>query len=188
MAKQKKSTRVPKAQRETYDRLTALSDEFCQQHLHEDYAELARYAIAALSRKRPSPLRSGRPNTWVCGVIYALGQVNFLFDKDSNPHMSAADLCAHFNIATSTGSAKVRQINKALGMDRFDFTWALPEVIDRFTMYWMIQVNGLLVDARNMPREVQEEAFERGMIPYVHADKEKSQTQLARRKKILARY
>jgi hypothetical protein len=29
----------------------------------------------------------------------------------------------------------------------------------------MAEVNGLLVDLRDMPREVQEIAFERGMIP-----------------------
>ena len=34
-------------------------------------------------------------------------------------------------------------------------------------MAWMIQVNGLIVDARYVSREVQEEAFRRGMIPYL---------------------
>ena len=29
-------------------------------------------------------------------------------------------------------------------------------------MAWLIQVNGLIVDARKAPREVQEEAFRRG--------------------------
>ncbi len=36
---------------------------------------------AALSRKRPSPLSTGRERSWAVGIIYALGQVNFLFDK-----------------------------------------------------------------------------------------------------------
>jgi hypothetical protein len=36
----------------------------------------------------------------------------------------------------------------------------------------MAMVNGLMVDLRNMPREVQEIAFEQGMIPYVPADQE----------------
>ena len=31
----------------------------------------------------------------------------------------------------------------------------------------MISVNGLMVDARRMPREIQEEAFRRGLIPYL---------------------
>ena len=33
--------------------------------------------------------------------------------------------------------------------------------------------NGLLVDLRDMPREVQQIAFDKGMIPYIPADHEK---------------
>ena len=36
----------------------------------------------------------------------------------------------------------------------------------------MAEVNGLLVDVREMPREVQVIAYEKGMIPYIPADQE----------------
>jgi hypothetical protein len=35
----------------------------------------------------------------------------------------------------------------------------------------MAQVDGPLVDLREMPREVQEIAFEDGLIPYIPADR-----------------
>jgi hypothetical protein len=38
-------------------------------------------------------------------------------------------------------------------------------------LVWMAQVNGLMVDLRNMPREVQEIAFVKGLIPYIPADR-----------------
>ena len=34
-------------------------------------------------------------------------------------------------------------------------------------MAWMIMVNGLIVDARYLPREIQEVACRKGLIPYV---------------------
>lgn len=37
----------------------------------------------------------------------------------------------------------------------------------------MAEVNGVLVDLRDMPREVQQIAFDEGMIPYIPADQEK---------------
>ena len=37
---------------------------------------------------------------------------------------------------------------------------------------WMIQVNGLIADARRLPREVQEEALRKGLIPYIPGDRE----------------
>jgi hypothetical protein len=38
-------------------------------------------------------------------------------------------------------------------------------------MIWMIQVNGLIADARHLPREVREEAIRRGLIPSISADR-----------------
>jgi hypothetical protein len=80
------STSVPKAMRPTYDAVVALTDAFCRDHLNEEYRDLARTMAAALCRKRPSPLASGQPRTWACGIIYVLGQLNFLSDKASKPH------------------------------------------------------------------------------------------------------
>jgi hypothetical protein len=35
----------------------------------------------------------------------------------------------------------------------------------------MLNVNGLLMDVRHAPREVQEIAFQKGLIPYIPADR-----------------
>lgn len=66
-----KSMKVPKGWEEVYAALTEMTDRFCAEYLDHEYAELARYAIAALCRKRPSPLTSGKPQTWACAVLYA---------------------------------------------------------------------------------------------------------------------
>jgi hypothetical protein len=34
-------------------------------------------------------------------------------------------------------------------------------------MAWMIMINGLIVDVRNLPRDLQEAAYARGLIPYL---------------------
>jgi hypothetical protein len=57
---------------------------------------------AALCRKRPSPLTSGKPSTWACAILYALDQVNFLFDRTQTPHLTPKELCAGFGVSTST--------------------------------------------------------------------------------------
>ena len=46
----------------------------------------------------------------------------------------------------------------------------LRRLADKNPLVWMAEVNGLLVDLRDMPREVQEIAFEDGLIPYIPAD------------------
>ena len=55
-------------------------------------------------------------------------------------------------------------------MRQFDPDWYLPSKLDRNPIAWMVEFNGLIMDVRHMPREVQEQAYERGMIPYIPAD------------------
>jgi hypothetical protein len=154
----------------TFDAITSLTDAFCRDHLNEEYRDLAQRMAAALCRKRPSPLTSGQPRTWACGIVYVLGQINFLTDQSTQPYMTTADLCAGFGVGQSTASAKARLISQALDTSRLNPEWSLPSLLDQNPLVWMAQVNGVLVDLRDMPREVQEIAFEKGMIPYIPDD------------------
>ena len=97
-----RKTAVPKAMQPAYDAVTSLTDAVCAARLDDEYRDLARAMTAALCRKRPSPLASGQPRTWACGIVYALGQLNFLQDKSFKPYMSTADLCAAFGVGVST--------------------------------------------------------------------------------------
>jgi len=54
-----------------------------------------------------------------------------------------------------------------LRINQFDFKWILPGKIDESPIAWMISVNGLVVDARFLPRPLQEEAYRKGLIPYL---------------------
>lgn len=160
-------TGVPKGLRAAYDAITALTDAVCGAHLDAEYAALARRMAAALSRKRPSPLAAGQPHTWACRIVHTLGQINFLTDPGTQPFMTTADLCAKFGVGQSTASAKARVISQALDTGRLNPEWSLRGLIDRNPLIWMAEVNGILVDLRDMPREVQQAAFEAGMIPHL---------------------
>jgi hypothetical protein len=172
MAKVTKSEKVSKNMQNHFDAIVALTDECSKHHLNDEYAQLARYATAALCRKRPSPLVRGRPNTWACGIIYALGFVNFLFDKSQEPYISATDLCKIFGVSKSTGSAKSKVVRDTLDLVQLDPNWCLPSELDDNPMAWMIMVNGLVVDARQLPREIQEVVYKKGIIPYIPTDRE----------------
>ncbi len=68
MGQVKKSENVPKSMQEKYKAIVELTDGFSKENLNEEYAQLIRYAVAALCRKRPSPLEKGKANSWACGV------------------------------------------------------------------------------------------------------------------------
>lgn len=159
--------KVPAKMQAKFDEIAALTDAFCQEHLNDEYASLSRRMTAALARKRPSPLSSGRANTWACAVVYAAGQTNFLFDQSQTLHMRADELCKAFGIAQSTGGNKAKSIRDALDITLFDHRWTLPSRMENSSALWMIMVNGFVRDARTLPLEVQEIAYEKGLIPYI---------------------
>jgi hypothetical protein len=172
MAKFNRPKSVPKSMQATYGAVVRLTDAFCDRHLNAEYRDLARDMAAALSRKRPSPLASGQPRTWAGAILYELGRVNFLSDPSTQPHMTLAELCAAFGIGQSTASAKARTIAHQLGVHRLNPSWLLPDLVETNPLVWLAEVNGVPVDLRTMPREVQAIAFEKGMIPYIPADRE----------------
>lgn len=62
-------------------------------------------------------------------------------------------------------------IRKMLKIYQLDPNWSLPSRLDDNPMVWMLNVNGFLMDIRHAPREAQVVAFEKGLIPYIPADR-----------------
>lgn len=167
MPKKSTSLSVPTDMKFTYDEAVDLSDHYCAQNLNEEYAQLCRQAIATLCRKRPSPLERGTLSSWVCGVIYALGSANFLFDKASKPYATGQDLADAFGVSKSTAASKAKQIRDWLKINYYNHQWILPSKLGDSPIAWMITVNDLIVDARYLPRHLQEIALKKGLIPYI---------------------
>ena len=151
--------------------ISGLIDQFCREHLNDEYAVLCHKLAGKLARKRPSPLLSGSPRTWASGIVRTVGWVNFLHDKSQAPYMRLGDIDAGFGISESTGAAKLAAIRQMLKIHQLDPNWCLPSRLDDNPLVWMLQVNGFMMDVRQAPREVQEMAFEKGLIPYIPADR-----------------
>jgi hypothetical protein len=152
-----------------------LIDQFCKEHLNEEYAVLCRKLAEKLGRKRPSPLLHGSPNAWASGIVRAVGGVNFLHDKSQTPYMRSTDIDHYLGTSPSSGAAKLAAIRKMFKMHQLDPNWTLPSRLEDNPMVWMLQVNGFMMDARHAPREVQEIAFKKGLIPYIPADRQRGE-------------
>jgi len=54
-----------------------------------------------------------------------------------------------------------------LGIGPLDPRWCVPSKLVDNPRAWLIEVNGLVVDARDLSRQLQEEAYRRALIPFV---------------------
>lgn len=126
--------KVPKQMQGKFEEITRLTDAFCSQHLNAEYAEMSRQLAAALCRKRPSPIATGLAKSWACGIVHALGMVNFLYDSSQTPHIKASELYQVFGVAESTGQGKSKAIRDVMKMSYYDTTWCLPSRLDRLRL------------------------------------------------------
>jgi len=152
---QKTLPKAPYAAELEFNNIVAFLEEFCNAKLTDEYFQLAKELAVRIARKRPSPFLSGSPKTWVVGIIHALGMVNFLFDKSQSPHISSKELCERFQLGQSTISAKSKAIRDTFKMHPFAPKWCLPSKLDNNPMAWMVSINGLIVDIRRAPYDLQ---------------------------------
>ena len=47
--------------------------------------------------------------------------------------------------------------------------WTLPSRLADNPLVWMLEVNGLVIDIRHAPAELQRLAYEKGLIPFIPA-------------------
>jgi len=149
------------------EEIAGLVAAFCREHLNDEYAALCRKLTEKLARKRPTPLLSGRPSTWACGIVRTIGWVNYLDNRREKPHMKLTAIDKAFGVGESTGQGKSMLIRKMLKIRPSAPEWSLRSNLDENPAAWMIEVAGFLVDARILKREFQEAAFRKGLIPYI---------------------
>ena len=106
--------------KEKTNRLIGMTAEYSDKFLDEEYKQLSEKLILKMSRKRNIPFMSGKEEIWAAGTVYALGQINFLFDRNSEPYVSADNICDYFNTKKSTTSQKAKKIRDLFNMAYWD--------------------------------------------------------------------
>jgi hypothetical protein len=68
-------------------------------------------------------------------------------------------------VAKSTMANKARAIRQALDLGPLEPRLCRRALLERHPYAWYVEFDGLLVDARALPPELQDEARRRGLIP-----------------------
>ena len=159
--------RVPIELRPLHDEIVSIASKVAVEHLDAEFAGLVAPLTFALARKRPSPLRSGRAATWAAGVLSVIARTNFLFDKTRTPYCAPDQLAKACAVSYSAAAAKARTIEHLLGIVPMDPRWTPPSRLRDNPLAWLIEFDGVVLDARTLPREVQEKLVAAGLIPFL---------------------
>lgn len=144
--------------------LIDLTNVFSDTYLNEDYKQLCEKLIRKMARKRVVPFMSGKPETWAAGVVHALGMINFLFDRSFEPYVASTDIAKFFGLGSSTVQQKSKTIRDMFKMHHYDLEWMTEYMASRNPLASLIMVDGIPVDARVLPPEIQDALREAGLI------------------------
>lgn len=137
-------------------KLIEMTARFCNEYLDEDYKQLCEKLIQKMSRKRNVPFLSGRIEIWAAAIVYAIGNINFLFDRSFKPYVSADDICKYFDTSKSTSSQKSKIVRDMFKLGYWDKEFSTSQMMKSNPFSNLVMVNGLIVDKQFLPPEIQE--------------------------------
>jgi hypothetical protein len=150
----KMDTNNKEAVKKYTETLIQMTNDFCDQYLDEEYKALCEKMIRKMSRKRTVPFLSGKIEIWAAGVVYAIGRINFLFDKSVQPYISHTDLCDYFGTLKSTTSQRAKVISDMFKLSYYnsEFSTARMRESNPFAAF----LNGMPVPFSVLSPELQE--------------------------------
>ena len=141
---------------EKMDKLIEMTTGFCETYLDTDYKQLCEKLIQKMSRKRNIPFLSGRVEIWAAAIVYAIGSINFLFDKSFKPYATAEDICRYFGTTKSSTLQKAKVIRDMFGLNYWDKEFSTTHMKETNPFSNMVMVNGLIVPKKFLSPEIQE--------------------------------
>lgn len=138
------------------EQIIELASTFCDKKLNEEYRQLCIELIMTLGDMPAMPLLRGKEQIWAAAVVYTVGNLNFLFDKSSEPHIPSSDIFDHFETKNSTVSAKSRMICDMLDLHRLDNRFATQSMIAWNPLNTLVMVDDMIVPIESLPAEIQE--------------------------------
>jgi len=162
-----RTLRIAPALQRRADRIIAQTDRICDDRLDAEYKAFARKLVGRIGRKRGSPLAYGEERVWVGAVLFTVGRYNFLFEGEEEPHMTRDELGRLTGVPARRMAEKSKKIRDFLKLGEVDGELMKRKYFLAIVNPFLVKLDGLIVDVRELAPEVQEEAVRRGLVPPV---------------------
>ena len=97
--------------------IISIIKEVCINNLNEEYLFLAENLCEEIFKLENSKLNKGKANSWACGIVHSIGIINGLFTNKSNIDIKAADFYKLFDVSSSTGLSKSKEVRSMININ-----------------------------------------------------------------------
>ena len=98
------------------EEVTELVNSFCDDYLNDEFRAFCLKLVFKLSQNPDVSLKRGKAEGWAGGVIYVIGQLNFLFDPITEYYIPNDLVASYFDITKQTLWNRARDIRRLLNL------------------------------------------------------------------------
>lgn len=110
--------------------IISIIKEVCINNLNEEYLFLAENLCEEIFKLDNSKLNKGKANSWACGIVHSIGIINGLFTNKSNIDIKASDFYKLFDVSSSTGLSKSKEVRSMINIDEEKWLISLKKDIE----------------------------------------------------------
>jgi hypothetical protein len=147
---------IPSFMEKRYEELIAEFDAACAAHLTPEFLVPGQAMIRALCVSSLAPLK-GRASHWIAAVVWALETLNY-----AEPPHAEEEIGGWFRTAAKSVVSRGNTILSVLQAQPHDPRWSFSTQANPWAC--LVKVNGVLIDLRRLPPEVQQAAVAQGVI------------------------
>ncbi len=112
------------------DEVIELVNMFSDDYLNDEFRSLCLNLVLKLSQNPDVSLNRGKTESWAAGVIYVIGQLNFLFDPITEYYISNDLVASYFNVSKQTLWNKARDIRRLLNLKLGDEEFSCEYILN----------------------------------------------------------
>jgi len=113
-----------------YEEIIEKIKDFSSEYLNNEYKNVCVMAAETLFLNNEEQFKKGKSFSWAAGIVHAIGTINNLFDSKEEPYIKASDLYKAFDVSSSTGSNKSKEVKNLLGLSKENKKWIIGEDIN----------------------------------------------------------
>ena len=102
---------------EKREKLTEMIEGFCHNYLNDEYLQLSLNVVDEMAGAKNPYYERGNLEVWASAIIYAVCQVNSVFDASSEVHIARKDILNHFNTKQSAVLKKAVNLRDIYTLD-----------------------------------------------------------------------
>lgn len=114
----------------TKEELIELVNKFSDDYLNDEFRDLCLKLLFKLSLNPDVSLNRGKNEAWASGIIYVIGQLNFLFDPITEYYLSNDLIASYFNVSKQTVWNKSRDIRRLLNLKLGDEEFSCDYILN----------------------------------------------------------